>query len=232
MKKSDYWGVATCIVVAVCGTGATNNVLAGYIETGVSTEIVRSTLTARSQTFFVEDQPPERLISSPSRNISDISTAGFSKTSKDHISQFINQAVQSGKMEASVAAQILRSLFGSDFTSVPVQAVQQAPIENAVSATSELKAKPVSVTDWEILQTDGTLQNTLARWGEAANWRVHWNDVPEIKNPGYIKLPDRDFISAADYVLSKAKVAAKAAGIDVSIKAYSNRVLVISKEVK
>lgn len=108
-------------------------------------------------------------------------------------------------------------------------------VDSAISA-KQLRmadaAKASGLTMWEILESDVTLQNTLSRWGKAANWEVKWLDVPEIRNPGYVKLPDRDFLSAADYVLSKAKVAAQAAGIEIVIKAYPNHVLVISKEVK
>lgn len=104
-----------------------------------------------------------------------------------------------------------------------LQAIEKAAIEAVRVAERK---------DWEILVTDGTLQNTIDRWAKSANWEVYWKDIPEIKNPGYVKLPDRDFLAAAEYVLSKAKDAAKTVGIELSITAYPNRVLVISKEAK
>lgn len=82
---------------------------------------------------------------------------------------------------------------------------------------------------WEILATDMTLQNTFARWGKLAGWEVKWQGIPEIKNPGYVLLPESDFLAAASTVLKQAIRAAKAAGIEMSVKAYPNRVLVISK---
>lgn len=215
--------------------------LASQTSAGTSTAEIqisrispRAALAARAHAFAAECQSQERAIPHTSRNIPS-STQAFAPSKR--LVQFINQAVQSGQMESSVALQLLRSFVETDSTnaSVYIQAPQQAnttPIEKPIPVASEVKVQAASVTAWEILQADGTLQNTLARWGTAANWEIHWNDVPEIKNPGYIKLPDRDFLSAAEYVLSKAKLAAKAAGIDISIKAYSNRVLVISKEVQ
>lgn len=85
-------------------------------------------------------------------------------------------------------------------------------------------------SDWEILATDETLKKTLERWAKAANWQIVWSDLPEFKNPGYVKLEKRDFLTACDYVLSKAKAAAKEAGFEVFVTAYPNHVLVISKE--
>lgn len=84
--------------------------------------------------------------------------------------------------------------------------------------------------DWEILESDGTLRKTLERWAKVADWEIVWTDLPEFKNPGYVKLTKRDFTSATDYVLNKARNAAKEAGIEFFVTAYSNRVLVISKE--
>ena len=94
-----------------------------------------------------------------------------------------------------------------------------------------IKPAPSKEPDtWEILEGDVTLQKTLERWGAIAGWQVQWEGVPEIRNPGYVKLPGRNFLSAADYVLSKAKLAARSAGIDLRAIAYPNKVLVISKE--
>ncbi len=91
-------------------------------------------------------------------------------------------------------------------------------------------APPKEPDTWEILEGDVTLQKTLERWGALAGWQVQWEGVPEIRNPGYVRLPGRNFLSAADYVLSKAKLATRSAGIDLRAIAYPNKVLVISKE--
>lgn len=113
----------------------------------------------------------------------------------------INNAVQSGQMSPMVALKLLENL---------------AP-------------KAPKAPKWEILATDMTLQNTFARWGKLAGWEVKWQDIPDIKNPGYVMLPESDFLAAASNVLKQATRAAKAAGIEMSAKAYPNRVLVISK---
>lgn len=109
----------------------------------------------------------------------------------------------------------------------------KAETNASYTATLGATAKAASVSkesDWEILATDGTLRKTLERWAQMANWEIVWTDLPEFKNPGYVKLEKRDFLSACDYVLSKAKTAAKEAGFEIFITAYPNRVLVISKE--
>lgn len=114
------------------------------------------------------------------------------------------------------------------------QAIQAQRTEElrlqALEKASQEAAQASARRDWEILAVDGTLQTTIERWAKTANWQVHWKDIPEIRNPGYVKLPDRDFLSVADYVLSRAKSAAKAVGVEIVITAYPNKVLVISKE--
>lgn len=110
---------------------------------------------------------------------------------------------------------------------------QKKPWYELNRASTPTKAgSGVELMSWEILASDGTLQKTLARWGRQAGWEVHWNNVPEINNPGYVKLVDGDFLSAAEDVLSKARVAALEAGFELSIVAHPNRVLVITKENK
>ena len=84
--------------------------------------------------------------------------------------------------------------------------------------------------DWEILESDGTLRKTLERWAQVAHWEIVWIDLPEFKNPGYVKLENRNFISACDYVLRKAQTAAKDAGLEMFFTAYPNNVLLISNE--
>ena len=119
--------------------------------------------------------------------------------------RFINASLERGEMSASVALQLLERL-----SPPPPQTVASTPT-------------------WEILAEDKTLQNTFARWGKSANWQVKWIDIPDIKNPGHVTLPPGDFLATANRVLTQAQRAAKAAGIDISITAYPNRVLVISK---
>ena len=109
----------------------------------------------------------------------------------------------------------------------------KAENKDTYTTASNVGAKAVEtskVSDWEILTTDETLKKTLERLAKDANWQIIWSYLPEFKNPGYVKLEKRDFLSACDYVLGKAKTAAKEAGFEIFITAYPNRVLVISKE--
>jgi Toxin co-regulated pilus biosynthesis protein Q len=169
--------------------------------------------------------------------------------------QLISTGIQSGAMRPTEAIELLRIASELDFSSAakqvsqpsPASAVSHppaiaAPIAQPVQAapanpieTVKLESPKVqtpTITKWEILDSDVTLENTFARWSKLANWEVKWINIPEIKNQGYVELPGRDFLSVADYVLSKAKAAAKVAGIDISVTAYSNNVLVISKEIQ
>lgn len=110
----------------------------------------------------------------------------------------------------------------------PAQAVAVVPVQaEPVIAVSTAVAQP-ELTRWEILESDQTLQKTLARWGRVANWDVQFRDVPEMRNPGYVKVNGRDFLGAADWLLGQAKTAALEANFDLSITAYPNQVLVIS----
>lgn len=126
-------------------------------------------------------------------------SAPQTSTASTELIRHINHAVQTGQMSPAVAVQLLANL---------------AP-----------KAPP----QWEILETDQTLQNTFVRWGKTANWEVKWQNVPDIKNPGHVVLPDGDFLTTASGVLKQAQKATQAAGFDLDIIAYPNRVLVISK---
>lgn len=110
----------------------------------------------------------------------------------------------------------------------PVQVALAIPVETVKSSYSKLQEP--NITKWEILESDITLEKTFARWSKLANWEVKWIDIPEIRNQGYVEISGQDFISVSDYVLSKAKNEAKKVGLDILITAYSNNVLVISKE--
>jgi hypothetical protein len=118
-----------------------------------------------------------------------------------------------------------------EFVHISATLVNPTSASQIESIPADKDARAVQKTTWEILESDGTLQNTFERWSKAANWQVRWESVPEIKNMGYTKLPDKYFLEAAEYVLSQAKAAAKDAGIELAITAYPNRFLVISKEV-
>lgn len=151
--------------------------------------------------------------------------------------QYIAESVRAGRITPEVAVQLL-SMSQRTPTTAAIQAPQAsasvaAPVAVAKAAPVAVATPPVvstNISTWDILETDGTLQKTLDRWGQIAGWRVKWIEVPEIRNPGKVTLTDRDFLSAADYVLSKAQVAAKSAGINMFTKGFSNHVLIISTQ--
>lgn len=111
-----------------------------------------------------------------------------------------------------------------------IPAPQPTPVIQPVEQYTTIKtvSSPLESPRWEILDQDMTLQKTLARWARVAQWDVQFKDVPEMRNPGYFKVNARDFLSAADWVLGQAKAAAFEANIDLSVTAFSNKVLVIT----
>ena len=139
--------------------------------------------------------------------------------------RFINASALNGQMSASVALQLLERLAPTLAPASPAPAPVTPPPTPPVLAPVQAQHPT-----WEILADDETLQNTFSRWGKLANWDVRWIGIPDIKNPGHVALPAGDFLATANHVLSQAQRVAKVAGIDLSITAYPNRVLVISKE--
>lgn len=144
-------------------------------------------------------QPPSALPPSHAAPTPQTTAAPTDSNASTELIRYINAAVKNGEMDSKVAIKLLAEL------------APQNP-------------------KWEILTTDGTLQNTFERWGKVANWEVKWLDIPDIKNPGHVvSLPDGEFLTTAGLVLKQAQRAAKEAGMELSVKAYPNRVLVISK---
>lgn len=165
----------------------------------------------------------------------------------------INKGLQSGEMSPSEVILLLRATADLETLNTEPQASPNSTSQANFPAqklhprmgpivTNEVEALPVlvqpnvskiptiDISKWEILVSDVTLKKTLERWAQLANWELIWTDLPEFKNPGYVKLENRDFISACDYVLRKAKAAAKEAGFEMFVTAYPNHVLVISRE--
>lgn len=158
---------------------------------------------------------------------------------RDQLIAFINASILDGSMHPTVGLKLLQTLLG-DAPTVPAQQAQPimakaqpAPIVVTTAPTTldlNVKVKAELTDTWEILASDATLQDTFARWSKLANWTIHWEDVPPIRNRSFVKFPASDFLTIADHVLNQAKNAAKAAGIDIAIKAYPNRVIVITKQ--
>lgn len=158
---------------------------------------------------------------------------------RDQLLAFINASILDGTMHPTVGLRLLQTLLG-DAQTAPTQPVtptvaqvKPAPLVATAAPTTldlNVKVKTEISDSWEILSSDATLQDTFQRWGKLANWTIHWEDVPPIRNRSFVKFPASDFFTIADHVLNQAKNAAKAAGIDLTIKAYPNRVIVISKQ--
>lgn len=101
-----------------------------------------------------------------------------------------------------------------------------------ITATALAPAPQEEIRDWEILESDNTLQRTLERWAAAAGWDLVWQGLPEIRiSSSSAKLSRRTFLDAVDYTLSKAKQATAAAGFGLNVTAHPNRVLVVAKEI-
>lgn len=168
-----------------------------------------------------------------------VATAANPASDRDRLVAFINKSILDGTMSPTVGLRLLRTLLGDAATEPSnrnVQTVAKAqPVPIVVKAAPttidlSVKATTERADTWEILPTDATLQDTFERWGKLANWTIHWEDVPPIRNHSFIKFPASDFFTIADQVLTQAKTAAKAAGIDLEIKAYPDRVIVISNQ--
>lgn len=76
--------------------------------------------------------------------------------------------------------------------------------------------------------TDATVDALLRRWGAEYGWRVISKNAPEIKINGEAQFSKPNFLEAADVVISQARQA----GHQIKATAYSDNVLVISKDEK
>lgn len=85
-------------------------------------------------------------------------------------------------------------------------------------------ADPQAPREWRIRKADQSIEKTLARWGAEADWTVVWKDAPAISVTGDGPPLRSDFLTAAEYVISKSQEA----GYSIRATAYSNRTLVIT----
>lgn len=116
---------------------------------------------------------------------------------------------------------------GQDVAKLMAARTASAPVADVAKPVTQ-PGRPDPVLTWEIQESDKTLRTTLERWGRVAHWDVQWRGAPDVYYLGYANFPDQDFLHAADYVLSKAKVAAKAGEIDLVFSIRPNRVLLIT----
>ena len=115
--------------------------------------------------------------------------------------------------------------------SAPSSANPNAALSEKVGSTKiiqPLSAPTIQVTRWANLPSDESLQKTLERWAQIADWRVNWTNAPLIHNSGPFEVIDTDFLGAASQVLRKTDAAARLAGFTVVYTA-GDRVLSVSQ---
>lgn len=81
-------------------------------------------------------------------------------------------------------------------------------------------------SEWTIKLSDQTFANMIKRWGDNSGWRVVVKGAPEIRITGDDVIRRPDFMQAADYAVSQAKKA----GFPIKAVAYSNNVLLLTKD--
>lgn len=80
-----------------------------------------------------------------------------------------------------------------------------------------------NVQKYSILLSDGTLFESISRWGRSAGWTVVNHGAPQIKITGEMEFSQPNFINAADLAIQQSRDA----GYMVEAAAYKNNVLVI-----
>lgn len=112
-------------------------------------------------------------------------------------------------------------------------AILERTIEAALTSDFAKSANAnASGENFEIRESDGTLQATLNRWAASAGWKISWKGVAPIRNPkGTIPINENYFIDAADRVLQSANAAlGRKNGVQLVVAAYSNNVLVVTQK--
>jgi hypothetical protein len=121
--------------------------------------------------------------------------------------------LRAGKLTPSQALQLLQS-------SAPGS-------PNVVGGSAQASKAPVVMpTSWTVRKDDQTVEKMLGRWAAEAGWRVVWKGAPAVLITADASRPliKRDFVQAADYVITQAK----AAGHNIAATAYSDQVLVVT----
>ncbi|CAN7779782.1 TcpQ domain-containing protein [Cupriavidus necator] len=123
------------------------------------------------------EAPAARLITAPPAAAAPQAQASRN-SSDERLIQYINQAVQTGQMLPSVAAQILRSLAEANTTTPqPVPAAAPAPQPAPAptyAASVPAKSIPPRVERW-VLDARLTLKENVDEWSKASGWRpTNW----------------------------------------------------------
>lgn len=106
---------------------------------------------------------------------------GNRASTDERVIQYINQAVQSGQMLPSVAAQILRSLAEASNAAqqpapvaAPAPAFQSPVLPVSYPPTVPATPAPIRVERW-VLDARMTLKDNLDEWAKASGWRpTNW----------------------------------------------------------
>ena len=97
---------------------------------------------------------------------------------------------------------------------------EQKGITSAAAAPARTASK--AIQRWDVLEADGTMESTLARWARLAGWSVRWAGVPEIPVDGDVVISG-DFMKAVSVLATNANNQ----GYPIAVDAYSNKVLVV-----
>lgn len=110
----------------------------------------------------------------------------------------------------------------------PTVAPTVAPISQpppAPSSTTQMRVATSGENEqWQMLEGDRTVAAMLARWGEAAQWKVVWNAKVQVPVTGSAVVHQPDFKTAADYVMHQVA----AAGYRLRATAKGDKTLLVS----
>ncbi len=150
------------------------------------------------------------------KNGSQIFTPSFIKW---HVAPIQSTAQQDTAPQVEIARQLASGTISPGMAAERLQEIEKTLTQRQVEA-------PQIPKRFLIKTTDATVDALLRRWGAEYGWQVISKDAPEIKINGEAELIKTDFIKAADVVVSQARVA----GYRINASAYSNKVLVITKD--
>lgn len=128
------------------------------------------------------------------------------------------QLLNSGFRLSAVAFALLG--LGAHAAEPDAAATEQKSVTTATAAPTRSASK--AILRWDVLEADGTMESTLARWARLAGWSVRWAGVPEIPVDGDVVISG-DFMKAVSVLATNANNQ----GYPIAVDAYSNKVLVV-----
>lgn len=121
---------------------------------------------------------------------------------------------------------VVRQLKEGQITPAQAAAALDMARQNTGGSDLSKEAPAVLTAEWAIKLSDQTFANMIKRWGDGSGWRVVVKGAPEIRITGDDVIRRPDFLQAADFAVSQAKKA----GFPVKAVAYSNNVLLLTKD--